>query len=874
MRFVTSVILFFVVSLSCFGQRADGINFTQFSGQNLETALKYLRQKEGIAISYDPDAVSMLTIPSIDSPIKTTNEFLDHTLLGSSLRYEVIGETFVIIPIDVGDLVESFPLSGIIRDELSGESLPFATVRIVNTNQSTTANSEGRYTLLEVPSDTSIVQVSYIGYEKPAAMIGRSAALTGNLDFDLKPTLKNLPSVQINARSKNLLEIDENISQLTFNTSEISTLPNLGENDVFSALRRLPGISGGQDAESGLRIRGGQTDQNLVMFDGISVYHVDHLFGFLSAFNSNVIKNVRVNKGGFDARFGGRSSGVVDITGIDGNKVKPSIQAEATMLSANVLLELPVVKNKASLVFGYRRAFTNLIQSPTYRNIFNNIFNSSLPNTLENNTNVFEGSETPNYFFSDLNAKFNFKPSKKDAISLSYYQGQDDLDITFDGSLDNLTRISEDQTNWGNQGGSVKWSRKWSPKFFTYANYGVSQYSSNLEAQETFLAASDTFSQRIFEQQVEVNDNTFRLDNNYIINKTTGIEFGWWNTSNRIVSQAQDQSEILQDSTISAISNAFYLQLEKRLGKLNTKLGLRATHYNRDGNIYPEPRLSLNYHLTPKLTLKGSYGIFHQMIRRLNERSLYFSIPETWTLSGDNTIPVLRSDHYILGVVYEMDDWEISVEGYHKYERGVVEFLFPEFGIPTGSLDQFALDGNRRILGVDALLKKSFKNQNIMLGYTYISSESRYDDINQGNYFDSPGVSDHELSLIYSLQYKRWDFSAGFVLANGVPYTPVLGTFIVTTPNGEQQQFVTIGGVNSRRVQWYHRLDISAGYAIPLKKGVLQMGVSLYNVYDNLAVKYIDYFRIPREDSDFYDLGQRNIQTLGFTPSVFLKLNL
>ncbi|MGB6034716.1 MAG: TonB-dependent receptor [Cryomorphaceae bacterium] len=874
MRFVTSVILFFVLSLNCFGQRGDGINFTQFSGQNLEAALKYLRQKEGIAISYDPNAVSMLTIPEVGSEIKTTNDFLKLVLRQSTLRYEIIGETFVIIPIDIGDLVQSFPLSGIIRDELSGESLPFATVRIANTNQSTTANSEGRYTLLEVPSDTSIVQVSYIGYEKPAVMIGRSAALTGNLDFDLKRTLKNLPSVQINARSKNLLEIDENISQLTFNTSEISTLPNLGENDVFSALRRLPGISGGQDAESGLRIRGGQTDQNLVMFDGISVYHVDHLFGFLSAFNSNVIKNVRVNKGGFDARFGGRSSGVVDITGIDGNKVKPSIQAEATMLSANVLLELPVVKNKASLVFGYRRAFTNLIQSPTYQNIFNNIFNSSLPNTLENNTNVFDGEETPNYFFSDLNAKFNFKPSEKDAISLSYYQGQDDLDITFDGSLDNLTRISEDQTNWGNQGGSIKWSRKWSPKLFTYANYGVSQYSSNLEAQETFLAEADTFSQRFFEQQVEVNDNTFRLDNNYIINKTTGIEFGWWNTSNQIVSQAQDQSEILQDSTISAVSNAFYLQLEKRLGKLQTKVGLRATHYSRDRNIYPEPRLSLSYHLTPKLTLKGSYGIFHQMIRRLNERSLYFSIPETWTLSGDNTIPVLRSDHYILGVVYQMNDWEISIEGYHKYERGVVEFLFPEFGIPTGSLDQFALDGNRRILGVDALLKKTFKNQNIMLGYTFISSESRYDEINQGNYFDSPGVSNHEMSLIYSLQYKRWDFSAAFVLANGVPYTPVLGTFIVTTPNGEQQQFVTIGGVNSRRLEWYHRLDISAGYTFPLRKGVLQMGVSLYNVYDNLAVKYVDYFRIPREDSDFYDLGQRDIQTLGFTPSVFLKLNL
>jgi ferric enterobactin receptor len=874
MRFVTFLFLFVFSFLNGFGQVDGGIDFKQFSGQNLEDALKFLRQKEEVAISYDPDAVSILTVPEIDSEIKTMEDFLSLALEGSPLRFELIGYTYVIIPIESGLIGQSFPLSGVIRDELTSESLPFATVRIANTNQSTTANSEGRYTLLEVPSPTSVILVSYIGYEKPEVMIGGSAATSGILDFYLKRKLKNLPSVQISARSKDLLEIDENISQLTFNTSEISKLPNLGENDIFSALRRLPGISGGQDAESGLRIRGGQTDQNLVMFDGISVYHVDHLFGFLSAFNSNIIKNVRVSKGGFDARFGGRSSGVVDITGIDGNKVKPSIQAEATMLSANILLELPVVKDKASLVFGYRRAFTSLIQSPTYQNMFNNIFNSNLPNTPVNSTDVFQSSDVPDYFFSDLNAKFNFNPSEKDAISLSYYQGQDDLKITFDGRVDSLTRISEDQANWGNQGGSIKWSRKWNPKLFTYAIYGVSQYTSDLQAQETVLTQLDTFSQRFFEQRIEVNDNTFRLDNNYIINKTSSVEFGWWNTSNSIVSQAQDQLEILQDSTISAVSNAFYLQLEKRLGKLNTKAGLRATHYNRDDNIYLEPRLALSYELTPKLTLKGSYGIFHQMIRRLNERSLYLSIPETWTLSGENTIPVLRSAHYIMGAVYEIDDWEISLEGYHKYEQGVVEFLFPEFGIPTGSLDQFAVDGNKRVFGVDVLLKKSFENQNVMLGYTFISSESKYDDINQGNYFVSPGVSNHEVSLIYNLEYNRWDFSAAFVLANGVPFTPVLGTFIVTTPNGDQQQFVTIGGINSSRLEWYHRLDISAGYTMPLRKGVLQMGVSVYNVYDNLAVKYVDYFQIPREDSDFYDLGQRNILSLGFTPSVFLKLKL
>jgi hypothetical protein len=874
MRLVVSICFIIFFSLSGFGQENDSIRFSRYSGKNFETALKDLRQREGIPLSYDPQAVSQITVPPLRSEISSIDDFLSLVLAESALTYEVISDTYVIYPISPPKSIESFPLSGVVRDKASGESLPFATVRIAYTNQSTTANTEGRYTLLGVPSDTSTIIVSYLGYQRIAQPIGMEAFLSKTLDFNMSKKLKNLPFVQVSARGKNLLEVDQNISQFTFNPSEIFTLPNLGEPDVFSALRRLPGISGGQDAESGLRIRGGQTDQNLVMFDGISVYHVDHLFGFLSAFNSNVIKNIRVNKGGFDARYGGRSSGVVNITGIDGNKVKPSLQAEATMLSANILLELPVVKDKASLVFGYRRAFTNLIQSPTYQNIFNNIFNSSLPNTPENNTDVFQGDNAPNYFFSDLNAKFNFQPSKKDAISLSYYQGQDDLAITFDGTLDDFTRISEDQTDWGNRGGSIKWSRKWNKKLFTYANYGISQYSSNLQAEETFLAEADTFSQRFFEQRTEVNDNTFRLDNTYAINKNSSIEFGWWYTTNSIVSTAQDQTEILQDSLIEGVSNAYYAQYERQIGKLNTKVGIRATHYDRTDQFYTEPRVSLSYELTDKLELKAAYGMYHQMIRRLNERSLYFSIPETWTLADDETIPVLRSDHYIIGAIYRESDWELSVEGYHKYERGVVEFLFPEFGIPTGSLDQFAVDGRRRVLGVDVLLKKAFNKHGLTFGYSFISSESRYDEINNGNYFASPGVSNHEFSLIYNLDYNRWDFSAAFVLANGVPYTPVLGTFVVETPNGEEQQFVAIGGINSLRLEWYHRLDVSAGYTIPLKKGTFQVGASVYNAYNNLAVKYIDYFQIPRQGSEFFDLGQRNILSLGITPSLFLKLRI
>jgi hypothetical protein len=868
MRCIIFLFIGLLYTLELKAQPSEDLDLSNYGGRPLTETLEYISEEYGIAFSYDPEILSEISTPFFDEEV-TVQDFLEKSL--PEMDFELIAGTYVIVPLKLP--LGTYSISGVVRDSLTGESLPFATVLVENSRLSATTNSDGKFTLFNVPGNLRIFQIKYLGYATRAIRIP-SSRNPEYLVIELIPQKRNLPSIEITAEGHALLEMDQTIGQLNFNPIEIVNLPNLGEPDVFAALRRLPGIAGGTDADSGLRIRGGQTDQNMVMFDGIPVYHVDHFFGFLSAFNSNVIKNIRVNKGGFEAKYGGRSSGLVNITGIDGNKLKPSIQAEATLLSANILAELPVVQNKASLVVAYRRAFTNLIQTPTYRNIFNNIFNSSLPNTEADNVSVFEQEDPPNYFFYDLNAKFNFKPSKKDALSFSYYRGQDDLGITFERTLDGLTRRSEDQTDWGNTGGSIKWSRQWTNKFFMYANYGISRYESTLNAEEFIFFPDELISRRSFEQKVQLNDNTFRLDNTWEFSSKSKLEFGWWNTHNAITSQAQDQNSILRDSTLAATTNAFYTQLKQDLGKTSLNGGIRVNLYTETGKAYVEPRLAVNHQLNEDLSLKAAYGIYHQMIRRLNERSLYLSVPETWTLAGDETIPVLRSDHYLLGASYTINDWEFSAEGYHKYERGVVEYIFPEFGIPTGDLDQFSVDGKKRIYGLDLLAIRNVNRHSFMLGYTYLNSDSRYSDLNGGAFFPSPGVSEHEFSLVYSLEYKRWDISGGFTLASGIPFTPVLGTFVVTLPNGEQEQFVRLGRINSENLPWYHRLDISAGYTLPLKSGYLRAGFSIFNVYNQQSVKYIDYFQIPEENSPFYSLGRRDIPSLGFTPSLFLKIKL
>ncbi|HKL04045.1 MAG TPA: TonB-dependent receptor, partial [Cryomorphaceae bacterium] len=428
----------------------------------------------------------------------------------------------------------------------------------------------------------------------------------------------------------------------------------------------------------------------------------------------------------------------------------------------------------------------------------------------------------------------------------------------------------------GNTGGSAQWARKWNKRFSSNLSYGLSNYSSNLSAAEDFfLSGTDTLlSTLIFEQRTEITDQTFRLDNTWAIDKNYGVEFGFWRTQYDLKLQSQNQISILQDSLDSADFNAIYADLERRFGNWQIKAGLRATAYSEIGEILLEPRASASYKVKEGFNLKAAYGIHHQFIRRLNERSLYLSVPETWTLARDGIVPILRSSHYIVGATLEFMKWEMDVEGYFKDESGSVEFLFPEFGNPTGNLEQFAVDGDRRVFGIDFLLKRSFRNQNIILGYTYLNAQSRYPDINAGNFFRSSGFSEHELNAVYNFEWKRWDFSAGLVVASGRPYTPVLGTFIVSLPNGEEEQFVSTGAINSSRLDWYHRLDLGLSYTVPFKKGIFQAGLSIYNVYNNESIKYIDYFTIPESDSDFYTLGQRNVLSLGLTPSIFLKLKI
>ena len=355
----------------------------------------------------------------------------------------------------------SITISGIVKDKESGETLPFANVFVKDTNIGTTTNEDGFFTLFNVPSETSTLQVQYIGY-KVEILVLNQEIVKNKIIILLIPDDNQLDEVVVsNDPGQQIVKMNKNVSQISLSPKKLASIPNLGEKDIFRAIQLIPGVSGTNESSSGLYVRGGTPDQNLVLLDGFTVYHVDHFYGFFSAFNSGAIKDIQLYKGGFPAEYGGRISSVMDLTGKTGNSNKFSLSAGLSLVSANATLEIPI-GDKANLLIAGRRSYTDILKSGLYNSIFDlyNDSNQTNGNILPNFNGFQQNQTQPTFYFYDLNTKFSYKPSDKDIISISIYNGEDNLDSsrenqnTFGSGTEEriINSDIEDLLNWGNWG--------------------------------------------------------------------------------------------------------------------------------------------------------------------------------------------------------------------------------------------------------------------------------------------------------------------------------------------------------------------------------------------------------------------------------------
>ena len=649
----------------------------------------------------------------------------------------------------------------------------------------------------------------------------------------------------------------------------------MGEVDIFRSLQLLPGVSGSNESSSGLYVRGGTPDQNLVLLDGMTVYNVDHFFGFFSAFNADAVKDVQLYKGAFPAKYGGRLSSVVDLTGKTGDPNKFHGNLGINLLNARAGIQVPLFK-KGSFSINGRRSYTDIIRSGLYENIFDVFTQTESPPDVEGlEINTIE----PDFYFFDMNSKLSFNPTDRDVVALTYYRGADHLvevnDVSFPrfGGAVQVDLDVDEMSDWGNKGISGKWSRQWGAKWYSNllvatSNY-FSEYNRDLNIKAT-LVARDSL---VLDQDVltfednDVKDLTFRLDNEFQLNSKHKLEFGGQ------VTVAKVDYKFVRDDTLTILdleqeaqySAAYISDTWTPFSDLTINAGLRATHYDVSKEIYWSPRFSFQYNLTEKIKLKGGYGKHYQFVNRIVNENVTEGSRDFWLLADDDLVKVSNAEHFVLGVAYKTDDYIFDVEAYRKNLDNLAEFSL-RFQRNDIDLNELFFLGSGYAEGVEFLFQKKRGAYTGWVTYTLARVRNNFPSLNNGFEFSALHDQRHEFKTVHSYEWGNYRLAATFVFASGKPFTEPSGQYSIELLDGSSNNYISVGAKNGSRLPAYHRLDFSMHYVTKVAGFDMDIGLSVFNFYNRRNVWYREY--------DFTEKPPiiSEVQYLGVTPNLSVDI--
>ncbi|HCT31172.1 MAG TPA: TonB-dependent receptor [Bacteroidales bacterium] len=889
------LVIFMFLTLGLFGQSPlktpiDGLFFG-----NLNDVLSRINQKYGVKFDINNDLGNSLSIKERPMNLELS-VFLDNICKTYKLKYFVDKNNVIHIierwenP-DLKNLDDkkkyngkptryNLTLTGKIIDKATRETLPFVNLTVKGTAIGTASNVDGHFTILNVPNDTVSLECSYIGYDKQILYLSPQSS-TSNLIIELITSSQELEEIVITGEKQDILEANEKTSMIKLTPLKLNTLPNLGEKDILRSFQLMPGISAANENSSGLYVRGGTPDQSLVLYDGFTVYNVEHLFGFFSSFNSSAIKDVQLYKGGFDAKFGGRISSVVEITGKEGDRKRFNASVDIGMLSFNGFTESPIGE-KSSIIVSYRRSW----ESPVYNKIFNQFSSQSTSSTPDGMPKREEDNTIKSYFY-DFNTKFTKRISEKENLTLSFYNGADNLDNSFSPHMRgggfgggggmgprSMNINSTDFTYWGNTGSSIKWSKSWTNKFYNNALFSFSNYFSKRE-RSTGGSFTDSegntksISQGVFENN-NLLDFTIKNDFEYKLTSKQKLEFGTQSVINDIkYSYAQNDTLKIIDRKTKGLTFSTYLQDKLTLldEKLNFTAGLRYNYFTGTKKSYIEPRFNTSYQINQKIKLKASVGKYYQFAKRVVREDIMQGSRDFWALADGEKLPVSSANHYILGFSYETKDYLIDIEGYYKTLSNLSEYSL-RFQTSPGnvSYEENYQIGKGTAQGIDFLFQKKYGNYTGWVGYTIGRVINKYNNYGNYYYYASNDVT-HELKLVNSYKWRNWDFSITWIYATGKPYTAPEGGYQITLLDGTTSDYINVTVKNGVRLPNYHRLDASATYNFKIAKtSPCSLSFSVFNLYNRKNVWYNEYQIIENQ------IIKTPVNFLGITPNISLNI--
>ena len=905
------LIILLLFSYAVHGRSQIRIN-ESFKDTSLKDAFTILHNNYNLKIAYSDNAIKDIEI-SVVINNHTVHETFSALLATSSLTFEQLEEDVIIIrkkQRKENNSHANYSIIGVVQDKKTQERMPHAYVWLKSEKKNLLTNKDGYFsiTLSTMPSE---IMVSYLGYQDTTIIIDENVINT-RLYIDLNPNPVVLQEVLIAGSKNNYFQLDSYSSKIDFNPQVAYSMPSAGEIDLMRTIQLLPGINSTNEFSAGLSIQGGNTNQNLFLFDGFTIYHMDHFFGYFSAINPTAIKSVQLYKSGYDARYGGRASGVVDISGKEGNLTKTSGSLGINLLSVNTSLEVPLKKNKSSIFFSGRRSYTDILSTTLFERIFENFVTTLEEDTPSNPTtggrgmdhhgngnndsgvSILEKDIKPEFYYSDLNLRFSSKVGLKNHLSFSFYDSNDILNYqqSIKSNIGDTLTVSENKlglVNWGNIGTSFKWSRLWNESHYTNALISYSKYESNYDESGTTVSTDanneSTEGSSSVEQRNSIDDVTLRIDHEWSLSNNQMIRFGM-------------HSSILGTEYLSATDNITFVEHIERNKLLNTlyglgifqpvqhltlNLGLRSNYYSMNKQWYFEPRVSASHQATEKLRLKAAYGIYHQYINQSNTKNALQGSRDFWVLADDEAIPIQKARHITAGADYRLGDYTFNVEYFKKDFDGILEYAFSNGGLVTefDNYEAMFFAGKGIADGIEFLVKKSGNSVNAWVGYTFGMIKYQFDELNEGNWYYADHDQRHEVNAYGSYKFGNFEVFGSWVYGSGMPNSQTTGTMSNQNEMDDFRSHVTVVDIeekNGARLPAYHRLDIGGKYKHSFDEVDMTFALNIFNLYNRTNIIDYNYYLIMGGHSKGHGMSTPVVQSsaitsMGITPNISLTIS-
>ncbi|TYZ06089.1 TonB-dependent receptor [Hymenobacter lutimineralis] len=767
--------------------------------------------------------------------------------------------------------------SGTVRDARTGEKLPGAAVYTAGGQVGTTTNAAGFYSLTLPAQDSVRLTAGYLGYGRVTLVLaGRQTTTHG---FSLV-TSNELGEVRVSGAADVPLERRVEMSTLQIPVAQLRKLPALlGEPDVLRAFQLMPGVQAGREGSGALYVRGGSPDQNLTLLDDVPIYYVSHVGGFLSVFDANAISDVRLLKGGFPARYGGRLSSVLDVRLKEGNKEKLSGNAGVGVLATHFSLEGPLKNGKTTFLVSARRGNLDLF--------------SRVASRLSS-----DGNSVVGYSFYDASAKVSHQLTPRDQLFAAVYLGGDRLFVTqkpqtIAGPQGELRYQNASNLRYGNALASLRWNRTLTPQLFGNATLAATRF--RYANEQTFELEDRSPTGKLREDSQAsftsgVQDVLVKADFEYYPSPAHQIRFGatavqhaFTPGSNFFTSRTPVMAldTTFGSHRVGAWEVAVYGEDEIRLtARLSANLGLRVVRYWVEGQGFGgvQPRLLATYLVGEHTAVKASYASMQQYLHLLSNNGA--GLPTDLWVPATRRVAPQRAQQVALGVAHTLPEWglEVSVEAFQKSMRELIEFREGAtfYNSSQNWQDKVVTGGQGRVQGLEVLVQRKTGRLTGWVGYTLARNERQFDQLNQGRWYPYKYDRRHDASVVLIYQVRphitlsaTWTYGTGNALTLAQGNYQVIDQSYGLIAGAPSDRYLypeaeVYGDKNSYRLRAYHRLDLGVTFTKSVKYGERIWRVGAYNAYSRHNPYYIYYSS--GENDSYFTKGQRRLYQLSLFP--------